>query len=413
MRALLALMLLLTLAPIALAQDDEADPDDQVTMGRINYGETLRDSITDRSPFDRFTFFAQENDILLVAMQAEDGLAPLVGIAGSSGDVIARSDQTPDGSPLPTAQPDGVATLRYTVPASGEYTVVTSRAGLADGTTTGSYTVTLTLIGVEGTSLRSDLQPVTFLCFDVEVTTLLTLDFGAAAGTGAYRFSLYAEDGLLPVIDAVAGADGLVRDCSRDAQRMGGDTYQLPGEDPVTLADPASLPEGEELAAAQYGLRGGEVLEGIRITIAAEGAMQGRFLLVFEGLSIEAAGDTDSIDLRLGPLAIDATVDVYMVAQGRSRLDPTLRWLDGAGEQIAACDDAGRGDCDHIPAFVGAGVAFNDGLALTGDTLDAGLRLAPGSVAPQTILAAGRNPNATGDYTLFFIVTLPPAEDEG
>jgi hypothetical protein len=94
-----------------------------------------------------------------------------------------------------------------------------------------------------------------------------------------------------------------------------------------------------------------------------------------------------------------------MIGASDSRLDPFVRLDTPEGIE---CDDAGRRGCDEVPSITGAGVAINDGVTITGDRFDAGLRLAPGHPDPLTLELSSRKSGTYGEYALLVIGELPP-----
>lgn len=413
MRQILAILFIFLMVMGAVAAQDDESADDVATDGFISYGQTVEDTITARSTFDRFTFVANGGDIIRVTMVAADGLAPLVGISDPSRDVIARSDRlNADGEALPDAEVDSTATLEFVVPQAGEYAVVASRVGLADGDTTGSYTLTLERTGTTSADDGPGLQAMDFRCESLVANTLLTVEFPGRPGDDVYQFSVYGLDGLIPLPDFVA-MDGDAFNCTRDFQKMPGDRYIWPGEDARVVPE-----TGENPPFAQMGVSGAEILEIITLTLGGlQDAYTGRYMLVIDGLSLALPGEEDAIRVRLGPLAVESTITVYMVAYGRTRIDPVIVYeIDD--ETTIVCDDAGGRGCEDVPSFEGAGVIQDFyGKAILGDRLDAGFTYAPGTVDPGVLIMSSRNENATGPYAIVIIGEVPEptlsTDDEG
>ncbi|MFW5690867.1 MAG: hypothetical protein ACOCXZ_00085 [Chloroflexota bacterium] len=393
--AFLTLCLLLLAVPIAAQEAD-----DTPTEAPIGFNAPVTDTITERAIFDRFQFNASAGDLIEVEMAAADGLAPLVGIADAGGTVILSTETDAEGNPLDPSDPNDTIRLRLRIPENGQYTIVATRWGRIDGETTGSYV--LELRQMESGAELALRQPVEFRCRDALATTALTVRF-SAPDADLVTFRVYGLDGFMPVIQAEAGVDNQVSDCSSDPQGIIGDRVTLPdGTDRVVVND--------DPGAAFYGINAPALLDSVRFRLGGRDGAAGRYLLVIDGLSISAAGQTDVIDVQLGPLAVDTTPTVYMVAYGPNRLDPVMAYEIDA-ETDAGCDDAGLRECDAVPSIEGHGVLISDenisAEPILGDRLDAGLTLSPGSVDPVALFLAGRNPRVTGPYALFIIGELP------
>jgi hypothetical protein len=406
-----SLALLAGLLPplIAVAQDDDDGP--VVVEDFITYGETVEGTITARGIYDLWRFYAQAGDMILVTMAAADGLAPLVGIASIGGDIIARSDVALDGSSLPDAGPNETITLEFQIPEEGRYTVVPTRVGNLDGTTTGSYSLTLELTGSAPGRIGGDLPEVTFRCGAEIVTTAAVLEFLAAEHMNEYRISVYGLDGFRPLIRATIGDNDLITDCGADAQHMGGDRVILP--DGETFA----LPEDSTVitSGAQYGLRGVGDLGRMNLTIGSIDGSAGRYVIVVEGFTLAYPGEEHVLDIRPGPLTKSTEMLVYMMRDGVSRIDPYIYQVLITGEDEMeyteiACNDAGLRGCEEVPALTGAGVIFNNGKELLGGRFDAGLRLDLASGEVQRLFLNSRARNARGDYAVLILGELPSGE---
>ena len=396
-RRILASLLVLFISNMVHAQDPTAD---QITDDVIFFNEPVQDTITQRSIYDRWRFYATEGATFIITMEAADGLAPLIGIFGPGGDIIAASNIDESGEFTADAEPNSTIELRFTASESREYAIIATRVGNEQGTTTGTYILNVEQIPVTD---QNDIQDVTFRCGQEIATTATTFEFFGSADIETYRISVYGLDGFHPVIRAIAGIDRDLTDCTDDAQQMTGDQFTLPGEgeETITLAD--EMPEN----AAQLSLRGGDLLNRVEVTIGSIDGAGGRYMVVIEGFTL-MAGQQDSLNVRLGPLASETDLLVYMVHVGSTRLDPLLTWLsaDDSADDVV-CDDAGRRGCENVPSFEDSGVILNDGTVIIGDRFDAGLRLAPGNLDRMTLVFSSRNPNAAGPYSTILIGELP------
>lgn len=378
--------LLLTLAASAFAQDDAP------SINTISYGQTVEDIITASAVFDWWQLEAAEGDQVSVEMAATGGLQPLVAVLNPSGDAVARSD---DGAANATVR------LNYTIPAAGQYTVVATRVGGPDGTSTGAYTLRLLPGNLAATEADPSRQ-VTFRCHEFEAAAAATIRFAEDARPElSHRITVYGMDGFKPVIRVRFSSKPDYDDCIVDAGSTAEDTFTLPGEAARTMT--ADMPE----AVSQLRLGGAENMRLITLTIASRDGTPGRYVALIEGFSIEH-GDRDAVDVSLGPLAKSTALTVYMVATPNSRLDPFMA-VRGTEE---TCDDAGRTGCEAVVSFADAGFRLHDEgeVTITGDRNDAGLELSPGNTDVVTLELGSRQAETWGDYALVLIGELPPRE---
>lgn len=368
-----------------LAQSDEPN------IATMNYDETMNDTITSAAIFDWWRVQAIEGDVLVAEMTASVGLEPLLGLLSPGGDLVTRSA---DGAA------NGTVTLEYSVPTTGLYTLVTTRVGNAEGTSTGAYTLSVRRDNPVPTR-PDNYQDVTFRCRDYEATTVATVQLPEDNRSElSYRMTVYGIDGFQPVIRTGFSAEPDFTDCQARGMGTLDDTFTLPGEAPRTVT-------AETITqVSQITLNGAEKMGQITLTIASKDGAAGRYVALIEGLRIES-GDTDGVQIGIGPLAAQLTdLTVYMVAMPNSRLDPFMSLPDGG----ATCDDAGLRGCETVPAFNGASFTLHNSglLTISGDRNDAGLKLNPGNPDPQTVLLGSREGKTYGDYALVLLGTLPP-----
>ncbi|MEZ4668243.1 MAG: hypothetical protein R3E39_10040 [Anaerolineae bacterium] len=390
----LFIIILLTTLP-ALAQ--EPTPDNPTVLD-TRYDALENDTITAASFYDWWRVEAAAGDVMVVDMQAADGLAPLLGLLNDQGDLVTRSE---DG------ETNGAVRMEYTAPAAGVYTIVATRVGNADGTTTGSYALRIRRANAPDTTVDNPLQDVTFRCNDFEATTAASLQFiDDPRPDLKYRISVYGMDGFQPVIRVhfnVKNLDQPYEDCTTNSNAMLGDTFALPGEAPHTVT------EDTLQNSAQLIISGADLADIVELTLGSRDGAPGRYLLVLDGMTIDPADDLDGMEVRIGPLAATRTfITAYMAAAPNSRLDPILRWNEAEQE----CDDAGRAACKGITTFAGAGVSLHEseGLTIIGDRSDAGLVLAPGNPDSMTLEFGSRQSDTSGAYAVFLIGELPARE---
>ncbi len=347
-----------------------------------------KDSITSKAFYDWWHIQASAGDLMVIEMGGSDGLAPLIGILDSTGTLVAKSN---DG------EPNHSISLDYKVPADGQYTIVTTRVGNEKGTTTGRYAIRVRKANPPDQSNNSNqYEDVTFPCQNFEATTVASLRFAEDPRPSLrYRITVYGIDGFVPVIRLnfdVPGQDPY-KICNTNADETIGDTYTLPGE------AERSITKDTLSSASQLSFTGADKAGFVSVTIASKDGAAGRYIAVIDGFTIGTATNTDTFDVRIGPLAKLTPLMVYMVATADSRLDPYMKWANGNLE----CDDAGRGDCKAVPSFNKAGVTLHDGpsTAIIGDRSDAGLMLTPGTTDIMTLELGSRANETYGDYALF------------
>jgi hypothetical protein len=380
LRYLLLLILLLG-AGLAVAQDTPVEVPTQATLA---FDEPVSDTITNSAIFDVYEFSARQGDVIRAVMTASDGLAPLLGLRGTSGDIIVRSDIDATGNA--DAPPNGTAIIEYELPEDGSYVLVPTRVGTDSGTTTGSYTLVLTLVEEGETDGRSTAyQPVRFRCGSSEYVTAMSLVFGEDyAQSTEYRLVVFGLDGFTPAVRI--GNDAAAR--CLDAAPLDSATLESLGGEPVD-------PENAALVAYAYAI---EVPQQ-QVFVAIGSLTPGRFVTVLEGSSIAPSGDQDGAMVGIGPLdAADGVLDVYMLRGPASRIDPQL----GAaysGQTPLICDDAGYGGCDSVPAAAGYALTLDTATRIEGGRLDAGVQLQPGNPSPVALILSSAN-RAQGAYWL-------------
>ena len=381
------IILLLTALPLT-AQDD-------VPLAvLINYDDEVADNLTDVAFWDWWHIQAGEGDVLVVNMFADEALEPLLGLLSPEGDLLTRSA-------------DGVAggrvTMEYTIPATGEYTIVATRAGNESGTSTGSYQLQVRRANAPD-SRAETYQQVTFRCQDYEVTNVATVEFSEdTEQADFYLISIYGFGGFEPVIRV--DFDGIdLEDCSRDSQGMAGTVYTVPGEEPVTI-------EGENPHVAQLMISSADEVQGVTLTIGSANGTTGRYVALIDGFTI-GEDDLDTVRIGQGPLAATDPLVVYMVAGSGTRLDPSLRLLTNpADDDGIVCDDAGRRGCEDVPSPVGLSIQIaNMEQTITADRFDAGITLSPGPPQLRDIELGSFRGNTTGRYALVLLGSL--ADDD-
>ncbi|HRL12300.1 MAG TPA: hypothetical protein PKX07_10515 [Aggregatilineales bacterium] len=390
LRYLLLLILLLG-AGLVAAQGDPVEFPTQATLG---FDEPVTDTITDSAIFDVYEFSARQGDTIRAVMTASDGLAPLLGLRGTSGDIIVRSDIDANGTAA-DAPPNGTAIIEFELPEDGSYVLVPTRAGTDSGTTTGSYRLVLTLVEEGETDGRSTAyQPVRFRCGSSEYVTSMSLVFGEDyAQSTDYRLVVFGLDGFTPAVRL--GNDAAAR--CLEATPLDSATLDLLGGAPVDA-------ENDALIAYAYAI---EVPQQ-QVFVAIGSLTPGRFVTVLEGSSIAPSGDQDGALVGIGPLdAAEGVLDVYMLRGPASRIDPQLG-VAYSGQTPVICDDASYGECDTVPAAAGYALTLDAVTRLEGGRLDAGAQVQPADPRPVALILSSAN-RAQGAYWLLISGQLTAA----
>jgi hypothetical protein len=97
-----------------------------------------------------------------------------------------------------------------------------------------------------------------------------------------------------------------------------------------------------------------------------------------------------------------------MIRDGRSRIDPQVRLVSENPSIDFTCDDAGKLACADIPAADTFQFTMADGKIISGDTLDAGVRIATGSPDRVAVQFASRSATTQGGYAVVLMGELPP-----
>ena len=398
MRMLLVLFALLLPTTMALSQTERDFP----LEVPITLGSTVGDTITEEALYDWWVVNLNEGDTILIEMQGYDGLAPLIGVLDNSRQVIARSDDSGD------AEVDGLATLEFRAEQAGEYRIVASRAGAASGSTTGTYTLLATLISSIPTrqNLAAETQ---FRCDTLLINNALSLHFAEdvvippdltpGAPVESYLITVASFDAFEPAIRVVSETIGAQLDCTRDASRMPGTTFNIPGHPSLTVTDSAHAAQVAAISTAADLLLGDLV-----ITVGGLEGTSGRFVVLLQGRRLDSRRAPDVLNVKLGPRARHSTMTVYMIADKDSRLDPHLTLTNADGIVLAECDDAGARECADVPSARGLRVVGADGSVIVeGGRYDAGLIFQLNSAEPFSLYMGSRNFDTTGPYAVLII----------
>lgn len=405
---LLTILILLTALPLAAQGDDPL-------VTSIAPGETVEESITDRAFFDWWRIQLGAGDRLAVEMAPDGELEPLIGLLDPTGELIARSDINRP------PQANTLALLDATVEIDGEYTIVATRAGNDQGTSTGDYRLTARIVARSTDTAGPEVE---FRCDDMLITAALSFTFNETLRPETdplaefYRVTVLGLEDFMPIIRIEQPDEAGRLDCSGDAQRVAGSSFNLPDlpETSYTVDDQAQ--SAQLSLRSQRGPQGAPRFGSLRVTVGSLDGARGRYVIVLEGLRIDPRENRDRIELRLAPLARDTELRVYMLADADSRLDPSIIAADG-DDVLAECDDAGRADCASQPELIDLGVIISGGClpdepdcdqpdnVYMGDRFDSAISLSPGDMRTIELSLGSREGRTTGAYTLIFVGELP------
>ncbi|GAB1420880.1 hypothetical protein MASR2M15_10060 [Anaerolineales bacterium] len=400
----MGLILLFWMIPLGLAQDAS-----KPGVFEITYNATVRDSITNEAVFDWWKFNGKAGDVVGVEMFASEGLAPLLGLMDTDGNIIARSDE--EGRIEP---PDGQAVLQFTLESDGQYTIIATRVDHQSGDTEGQYE--LRLHQLNGDMGRANpLLAVEFRCKDALATSVLAVEINEKPKvpdengmTQFYRVTVYGLDGFMPIVQVKArvigpGVDPTISDspldCTRDAQNMVGDQIILPDGQEIIVTE-ESLDHMAQLSIRNTS----EVSSLEEITfLIGNVASSGRYIAVLEGLNLAEGQERDDLDVQLGPLTLEQPLQVYVIADQNSRLDPSLKWYDPEShEEMAMCDDAGSKVCPEVASIDKAFIMLDE-RQWKANRFDAGLNLTAKDSKAQLVEISSSGGKTKGAYIVVFI----------
>jgi hypothetical protein len=387
--------------------------DDQPLVADINYDMTVQESITDHAFFDWWRLEVALGDTLMITMNAADGLQPLLGLLDENSELMTRSDLEQ------VAEVDGMAFIQYTAVTAGQYTIIASRDGRDQGTTTGAYLLTVNNRNNEQSSRPNPFLETEFRCSEWLLTNALTFQFSEdyirpetiAPGevTEYYRVSVYGLDGFEPVMRILANVllDRPL-DCTDSSQASEGNQLDLPFLDEPYIVTDKNTDNVTIVTITNSG--DGDPLGNITISIGAKEGTSGRFIVVLEGLELHERDDDDEILLRRGAFAGDSPLDIYMIGESDNRLDSFLEIQDEEAEADSSlmCDDIGRDDCADFPELAQSTIMISEDEKLyTADKFDSQLRFDSPDNTPIKVKFHSREYNTDGKYVVVFVGELP------
>ena len=409
-RQLIILLFMSYLTFIANAQVDEP------LVSDIRYDMTVQETLTDHAFFDWWQIDVEVGDVMVISMDAGGGLQPLLGLLDENSELITRSDLES------VTEVDGVAFIQHTTTTAGKYTVIASRDGRDQGTTTGGYLLTVTnRNNVTQSSRPNPFLETEFRCSEWLLTNALTFQFSedtiqsetdtrAGQITESYRISVYGLDGFEPMIRILADVlQDRPLDCTDSPRGTENTQFDLP-----FLETPYTVTEDEASNSAMVTITNSaeEPLGDIAVSIGAKDGTSGRFIVILEGLELHARNDTDDFLIRRGAFAGNTALDVYMIGYPDNRLDSLLETDDEAADNYQLCDDMGRDDCADFPALSQSTITISDNAYIYApDRFDSELRFdSPDNNTPIVVTFRSREFNTAGKYLVMMVGELPPSD---
>ncbi|NJL94141.1 MAG: hypothetical protein HC915_10655 [Anaerolineae bacterium] len=389
------------------------EPDDSIiTCSPIAYGETVAGVITNTEYGLGYCFNGTAGEIVDISVVVTSGnLGAYVGLFDPNDELLITND--PD---FTEAAPPFIS--GYSLPDTGEYFIYMTRYSLEEGTSTGSFALTLNL-GTGGTSGPAG----TFVGTDgVDVTC----DTGTNITDGAeivvvqmrtgfsYTATVLGINGFDPVLAAL-GEDrtGLCNDDSADAA-----TYS------ANLPTTGIVPAAGTNSQLFFSNSSRNAFADISLVVGGFNGMGGEFLLILEGMAVTSAdnaGDPFSVLLTPNIVSSGVPVTVYMIAETNS-LDPLMSAIDadynylvGDDGQNIICDDAGTNLCWGSSSSLSGYSVTRRGRALPGGPADSMINIDMSSAydlgfSAVNYLMSSYQQRTGGDYIVVFHIGITGAQ---
>ncbi len=384
----------------------------------IAYGDSVNGSITDALALQAYCFNGRAGDEITITVSVTSGnLQALVYIFDPTLEDLHTSNFEDGASRF--------VSLEYTVPAGGQYLIAVSREGFDEGTTTGSFLLSLNVAGAgSGPGLGN---PQDALVFNVtcsvggqttqEVRGGIQFSFINVNPGFSYTVTVFGLDGFDPVL-AVEHGEG-IGTCNDDEPAAAGSELAVPG---FGYAEANTRTAQVRFQVRRQG-------DPVNITVGAFGGNSGQFVMVLEGLAISPSTELDGFVIRVPSSVAEEPIAVYMISRYNS-LDSILTVGQGPGLNqafdddtgdfmpnaidyndvfiVAECDDAGSGDCADTPAFPArTGVDIANGSLYLGSSTDAGIVLMPNSSDPLLYVFGSYDGRSAGEYAIMVIGNVP------
>ncbi|MFW5749044.1 MAG: hypothetical protein ACOCYT_05470 [Chloroflexota bacterium] len=452
-RLYLLVVFLLLFGPQPAAILAQTDQNLCETVPTIAYGDTVTGDISDSQFIMGYCFEGTAGDVVTVSMNATRGnLDTLVAISDPFfSEPFVQNDDFAQASGT-NSRIEG-----FMLPADGQYLIVATRYQLDQGTTAGSFTLSLMLDesgagstpggdkGERGSVTPAEpedpeepeLPPFPVVGEGVDpasrdVEIIVTCDTGERIN-GGVQFSFINVNPGFPYAVTVVGLDGMdpvvavetqpgIGSCNDDTRALAGSRLVVPGTGMVEA----------DARSAQVLFTTPRRGFPVNITVGSFDDSPGTFAMIIEGFRIDPRDELDGFALRVPASVATAPLGVYMISL-TTQLDPfmamgagpglTNAYVDGSLDTdlidfdnivypLFECDDVGIGACDFsLPLPAGVIEINTTGRYATGQ-FDSGLVLVPNTTDPLLYAFSSRNSASVGDYAILVLGSVPGALDE-
>jgi hypothetical protein len=329
----LLLLLLLLLAPLSI----------HAQSASLTYGQTVTGHITNDSFRTVYTFEGRQGDIVDVMLRRTDGnLDPMLILTDDQNNLIARNDDS--------AASFDAALLSQQLPRDGLYFLIVTRFGQERGMTVGSYSLTLSHVGLTSPSGAT-----------LQYGDSVVGELGGDQFQQVYAFQATRGDIIRAAMQRISGnLDPLLvlADAQGTVMVVNDEDPDSPGSLDAAITDLRIKKTGTYLlVATRFGREAGESHGGYSLTLdrlppQSLGKVPEKAILLDYGSSATGAIDSDNlmrfylIDARKGDvLSIN-------VERTRGNLDPTLTLLTADLKELAANDSGQRGQNARISTYI-------------------------------------------------------------
>lgn len=306
-------------------------PDALRDYATFAYGDEFSGAIDSVNVGYAFRFYGTQGDEIELTLEAERGLSPLLLLQSNVGDTLAQSE--------PSTR--GAVTLPYTLPRTGWYGVLATREGINSGTSSGDFTLRLTLRSATPTPAPDERPALGMLLvagqtlvgdLTTRVAALYRLEVSANATA---RLDVVAEGEVMTLLadenfSQIAVAYGSLRETA--LPRAG--TYYVLVTRRFGPNDPAGLPFSIVLG-------GGLVPPTVAPTVPP----------AVLGYGQEVNGRLTNVEYAVRYVLYaraGETARVAMNAAAGSTLNPMVALLDANGNLLIVNDDAAPGLTDAL-----------------------------------------------------------------
>jgi hypothetical protein len=311
------------LLTITLPGDLPTVPDSFRSYTRMDYGDKVSGTIDNTGFAVPYYFAAETGDTLQAVMTTANSLDSYLILQNASGDTIAEDDNSAGQSN---------AQIAMTIPQTGYYTLIATRADFANGTTTGSFTLSLDFPDpLQAQPSISSIEGVTLVAGQAQTGSI-----GAQIG-GFFRFDAQQNTAVDINVNPMAGLDVVTLLTDSNFQEV---SKALVGPIRTVL-----LPDAGTYFVFVLRANGplGPVIGDYSIMLhgTINPAPTPAPVVLISGQSVNGNISRDNYQVRYFVNAHqDMTLTVSMDAATGSTLDPMVALLDSKNNLLAVNDDA-------------------------------------------------------------------------